>query len=433
MERPLGIFETAETLTDAAAPFNVVGVIELDTGIGSGGLSSALERAQRRHPLLRARIVDPGDGWRYDLDGAPPIPLEIIERRDASHWWEIAEAELNRVFDIETGPLMRCILLVGNQGTTASELIVSFLHTIIDGTSAINLVREILEDWNASAASHRLTDPEILNLQPPVEEFFPSEYRGLRSKLRIAGFLARQLADEIGYRRRARGTRSMTVHPTGRCRLLSRDLGGDDLDALVRATRRHRVTLNSALNAAMLLVIQKQLYEGAAVPLRNFNFAILRPYLQPPIDDHHLGSFHVMLRSTVDIEKEHDFWRLASTINSQLVASSRRGDKYLSLLTVVDVMRFILGQRKMRMAAAALAYTGPVKLPQQIGAIRIRGVRSMVSNLPLGPEYTVQARLFGGRLCWDHVYLDCDMNEDTAGAITDEILDLLCTTGREPS
>jgi hypothetical protein len=433
MERPLGIFETAETLTDAAAPFNVVGVIELDTGISPGGLSAALERAQRRHPLLRARIVDPGDGWRYDLDGAPRIPLEIIKRRDASHWREIVEAELNRAFDLETGPLMRCILLVGKSGTTASELVVSFLHTIIDGTSAVNLVREILEAWNASASGRRLKEPEILELQPPVEAFFPPEYRGLRGKLRIARFMARQLADEIGYRRHARGTRRMKVHPAGRCRSLSRDLGGDDVVALVRATRRHRVTLNSALNAAMLLVVQDRLYDGAAVPLRNFNFAIMRPYLRPPINDHHLGSFHVMLRSTVDIEARHDFWQLASTINSQLVANARRGDKYLSLLTVADVMRFILGQRKMRMAATALAYTGPLKMPQHVGAIRIRGVRTMVSNLMLGPEYTAHARLFGGRLCWDQVYLDCDMDEATAGGITDAIFDLLRRMAREPA
>ncbi len=173
MERPLGIFETAETLTDAAAPFNVVGVIELDTGISSDGLSSALERAQRRHPLLRARIVDPGDGWRYDLGGAPPIPLEIIERRDASHWREIAETELNRAFDIQAGPLMRCSLLAGDPGTTASELIVSILHTVIDGTSAINLVNEILEDWNATTAGLSLKEPEVLDLQPPVEAILP--------------------------------------------------------------------------------------------------------------------------------------------------------------------------------------------------------------------------------------------------------------------
>ena len=80
MERSLGIFETAETLTDAYAPFNVVGVIELETGISAHGLRTALDRAQHRHPLLRARIVDPGNGWHYDLDGVPAIPLEIIER-----------------------------------------------------------------------------------------------------------------------------------------------------------------------------------------------------------------------------------------------------------------------------------------------------------------------------------------------------------------
>lgn len=33
MGRPLGIFETAETLTDQSAPFNGVGVIELATGV----------------------------------------------------------------------------------------------------------------------------------------------------------------------------------------------------------------------------------------------------------------------------------------------------------------------------------------------------------------------------------------------------------------
>ena len=85
----------------------------------------------------------------------------------------------------------------------------------------------------------------------------------------------------------------------------------------------------------------------------------------------------------------------------------------------------------MRMGAAALAYTGPLKLPRHVGAIRIRGVRAMVSNLVLGPEYTAHARLYGGRLCWDHVYLDCDMDESTAAGITDEIFDLLRRVGKE--
>lgn len=433
MERRLGIFETAETLTNAAAPFNVVGVIDFSSAIEPGGLREALDRAQRRHPLLRARIVEIDGGFVYDLEGVPPIPLEIIERTGDEHWTGIAETELNRPFDLETGPLVRCTLLTDGADGEAAELVLSFLHAIIDGSSAVNLVREIFIDWEAAAAGRDLDPPESLALQPPVETFFPAPYRGLRSKVRIAGFMARQLADEITYRRRARGTRRMPIHTEARCRVLCRDLAEDDLTALVRAARRHRVTLNSVLNAAMLKVVQDRLYDGAPVPLRNFNFAILRPYLKPPVEDHHLGSFFVMLRTTVNLGAKEEFWRLAAAINTQAVAAARSGDKFLSILTVADVMKFILGQRRMRMGATALAYTGPLKLPDRIGGIRIRSVRAMVSNLVLGPEVTIHARLFGGRLCWDHVYLDTDMDDSTATELTDEILDLLREVGKEPT
>jgi hypothetical protein len=138
-----------------------------------------------------------------------------------------------------------------------------------------------------------------------------------------------------------------------------------------------------------------------------------------------------MLRSTVDIERSHDFWQLASTVNSQFATGSRRGDKILSLLTVAGVMRLMLGQKRMRMGATALAYTGPLKLPQRVGVLRIRGVNAMVSNLVLGPEYTAHARIFGGRLCWDHVYLDSDMDESTAAGLTDRIFELLRQVGKE--
>ena len=431
MERALGIFETAETLTDRDAPFNVVGVIELQTVIDPTELRAALDRAQRRHPLLRVRIIDRDGSFHYTNGEIPPIPLAVVKRRDASHWHEVAESELNHAFDIGTGPFMRCTLLIGGSDASDAELVVSFLHTIIDGASAVNLIREILEDWDALTGGRPLDEPEILELQPPVESFFPAAYQGARAKLKIARFMARQVADEVGYRWRSRGARSMPIHESGRCRALVRELGGSELDHLVRASRRRRVTLNSALNAAVLTVVQRRLYAGRAVPLRLFNFAMVRPYLKPRLADHHLGSYHVMLRETVDVPTDPAFWELAATTNTRFSSSARRGDKYLSLLTVADVMRLILKQRTMRMAAAALAYTGPVALPDRIGAIAIRRVHAMVSNLALGPEYTVHARLWQGRLIWNHVYLDCDMDATTAAGITDDILELLSEAGRD--
>jgi hypothetical protein len=239
---------------------------------------------------------------------------------------------------------------------------------MIDGASAVNLVREILEAWDAGAAGRILGEPEVLELAPAVEDLFPPEYRGLRAKLGVARFFMRQIVDEIGYRWRARGTRKMPVHERSQCRVLNRVYGGDDLERLVRATRRHRVTLNSAINAAMLIVVQRRLYDGSAVPLRNFIMGVMRPYLDPPLTAQHLGSHFVMLRSTTDVGADQDFWELASRINRDYVAAAKRGDKHYSLLTVRKVMQMLLGQRKMRMSATALAYTGPIKLREEIGA-----------------------------------------------------------------
>jgi hypothetical protein len=126
MERPLGIFETAETLTDAAAPFNVVGVIELETDIDPSALRDALDRAQQRHPLLRARIDDRNGAFHFVVGETAAIPLAIVDREDDDHWRRIAEIELNRAFDVAAGPLMRCALLTGSAGSPRCELVATF-------------------------------------------------------------------------------------------------------------------------------------------------------------------------------------------------------------------------------------------------------------------------------------------------------------------
>jgi hypothetical protein len=311
-----------------------------------------------------------------------------------------------------------------------SDLILSFHHSIIDGVGAAHLLRELLASWNDLANGKQPAEREPLPMTAPVEELFPSDFKGLAGKRRVLGFFLRQMADEVGYRRQTRGRRKPPVHESGRCRVLCRDHGGDELEALVRAARRRRITLNSALNAAVLLAVQNRLYDGRAGALRNFNFALLRRYLDPPLPDEHLGSYHVMLRYTVPIEEGHGFWELAQRFNDQVYRANSRGDKYCSLLMSAGLMRMILRQRSMRMGSTALAYTGPTSIGPRIGSIEIAELHAFVSNLVLGPEYAAQARLFGDRLWWDVIYLDSDMDGTTAGAIADETIERLHDAAR---
>jgi len=423
-DRALGAFETAQALTDAHTPFNVVAVLRLRNGPEESTLRQALDLLQRRHPLLRAAIVSTADGLRFAPCGGP-IPLESLERHDESTWLGAAESELAHRFDTAAGPVVNCRHLTERGGGTASEIILSFHHSIIDGASGTNAVGELLRACAAISAGEK---PELgppLSLLPPSEDLFPPRHLGARRRLRLANFLIRQMADEMSYHVRSIGTRRPPIHANGRCRILRCALEADDTTALVRTCRRRRLSLNSALNASMLLAVQRLLYGGNKIPMRHINFADLRPLLKPPVTNESILSLHSMLRVTVAMRADSTLWSTADDVNRAVAAGARRGDFFSSVCLSAAMMRMILGRGKQRMGTTALAYAGPLLLPRSFGATEVVGLEVFVSNLTLGPEFTAQVRLIDGELRWNIVYLDCDMDRATAEGVADEMLSLL--------
>jgi hypothetical protein len=202
-------------------------------------------------------------------------------------------------------------------------------------------------------------------------------------------------------------------------------LAEDETTALVRACRGRRLTLGSALNAAMMVAVHRLLYDDKATLLRHFNFADLRQILKPRVTAEHLGSYHGMLRVTVPMPAGSDLWATASVVNEKISSAARRGDTLLSVKLSPMMMRPILRRQKQRMGTTALSYTGPSRLPRRFGSIEVSSPEVFISNLTLGPEYTAQARLADGELYWNIVYLDCDMDRATADRISDEMLDIL--------
>ena len=422
--RALGAFETAQALTNEHTPFNVVMVLPLRNGPGEKTLRRALDAIQERHPLLRSKLEPEKGGFRF-CPSSQPIPLESLERVGDSTWMEIAENELGRPLDTEAGPLVRCSGIAGNG--TSSEIVLTIHHSIIDAASAAYLVQELL---TACASIDAGEAPQLgppLPLIPAEDDLFPKTLPGGRRRSSVAGFLVRQLADEVGFRLRTVGARRPPAHPQGNCRPLCRRLGEDDTTALVRACRNRRLPLNSALNAAMLVAVHRQLYDGKTTFLRHLNFADLRQVLKPRVSEEHLGSYHGMLRVSVPMPGGADLWTTAAELNERFSAGARRGDTLASVRLSSAMMRPILRQNKQRMGTTALSYTGPSRLPRRFGSIEVSSPEVFISNLTLGPEYTAQARLADGALHWNIVYLDCDMDRATADRISDEMLDILRT------
>lgn len=461
--RPLGRFETALTLTGEHAPFVVVIVLRFAGGPGAPSrreLRTALDTLQRREPMLQVRIVSSSGRrprYRFDSEGVPGIPLRPVSRKDHTTWRAEAERELNEDLDTEAGPLVRCAHVASGPVADASreascEVLLTFHHTAVDAVSGAALVERLLELLEASPdeASPNLSagdagparrepvrpepeSPETEALFPVVEERFPAAYRGLRGAGKLLGFLARQVADEMQVRwrlrrARARGLRQPPIVEPTRCRILPVELSADASEALVRALRRRRITVNAALNAALLLAVHRHLYEGRARPLRYITFADLRPYLRPPISEDRLGCAITMLRYTAQLEEDGRFWPLADTISRQVDAGVRRGDRFHSVRMSEPLMRTILERRTERMAATAVSYSGVARFGDRD---RLLGSHAFVSNLGLGPEYTTLARWFRDRLQLDILYLETDLDETRAQGLADDILRTLERAGEE--
>ena len=95
----------------------------------------------------------------------------------------------------------------------------------------------------------------------------------------------------------------------------------------------------------------------------------------------------------------------------------------------------MLLRQSTRMGTTALNYAGAPHLEVGDNApFSVRGLHAFVTNFPRGPEYTAQSRIFEGRLWWDIVYLDSDMDRGEAQAIAEEMRDLIVTaSGSERS
>jgi len=413
MHRPLGRFELAQVLTDAAAPLNAVVVVRLAPGPGREDLRRSLDVLRGRHPFLGVHLVRSRRGYAFADGGTPEIPVVHLARRGEEHWRDVAEHELNKRFDVERGPLLRLTCVEDADGC---DLVLTFQHAIMDATSATRLLHELLELCADSDA-----DVEPRAPLPPIEERFPAAFRGFGRRWRTALFMARQLADEAVYRRRMRGARRPPIAAAASNRVLTFELSPDQTRALVRRSRRERVSLASVAGAAALLALAERLYGGRRLPLRSLAFPNLRPHLRPRVEDADLASCFVLMRLQTSVDPREGLWPLARRLNAQTAAALRRGDKYLAAYLSPHLMRWLLRAGSQRMAQTAVSYTGSLELAPAYGETRVLGLHAFVSDIPLGPEFTAQVRLAGARLAWDVVYLDADFERPEAAALAEGV------------
>jgi len=414
--RKLAGIERAARITEDAISFNAVVALEIEGALDPVRLRSALDELQRRHPLLGAAVVDSGKDCYYQFGVAGPIPLEINDVT-SDEWLAVFGEQLHRRFDLAAGPLMRCQYLRSSSG---GNLIIALHHIIVDGASARSLVREFL-DLCASEVRRQDAGTEVEEGRFPSSALYPARHHGLRFGGAAAAFMAHQILDEIKFRWHSRGVRKAPIFESGLSRFLPIVVSKTLTAALLEASRRERVTLNSILSAAMMAAVQRHLYPSPRAPLRHIVFTDLRPHLRKLVPPSQLGCYMGMFRFTVTVEREGDFWALANSIQNRTLRAARSGERYLSNSMSEMVLKTVLKRKSFRMAATALSFTGPVVLPDSPGTFAVTGLHACITNFSVGPEFSALVHLFRDQLWCDVMYLDCDMDEAVARRIAEEM------------
>ncbi|MCP4140497.1 MAG: hypothetical protein GY755_09440 [Chloroflexi bacterium] len=408
--RKLGIFERAMVIANEHAPFNIISVLRLEHAPSPEIVKEAIAKIQKRQPLLSARIVE--DTF-FEALPTSKLPFHVIKRKSKEQWREIAEQEMAFRYDHRNEALFRAIYIYSEEN---SEIILNVHHAIMDAASGMNLLDELLQ-----LISGEVSSLPRLQLAPVFEAQFPPSHRGLRRIFTMAGYMLRQMGDMASFAWKTRRKRTPPVRLGGKSYTATLVLPEKLVNSLSHQGRKNGITLNSLLNAAQLLAVNKYLYAGKRLPMQTFAFADLRPYTISPTGPEQLANYISMMRFTVDVSGESDIWCLAQELHAQIYRSLKFGDKFSAAVMSEMLLKTFTTLKAMRFGATALNYSGNVPLKRQYGDINLVGVHGFVSGYDLGPEISSQARLFNDEVWWDFIYLDSDMDADLAEKIIAEI------------
>jgi hypothetical protein len=140
--RPLGGLEHFFWLNDQNRPVHFAMAAHVEGRTTLPAWRAALDAVQRRHPLLSVAIETRHSNaphFRTVTDAR--IPMRIAQVPALSSWSSEMAWELATPFDAEKAPLVRSVLM---HGEDESVFILSAHHSIADGLSAASIIRDLL-------------------------------------------------------------------------------------------------------------------------------------------------------------------------------------------------------------------------------------------------------------------------------------------------
>lgn len=433
IDRPLSNSERWYWILDAISPLNVVAWVTIAGRVTPEQLSAAATAVVAEHPLLRVAIAADAEGAnpRFVPLAEPALPIRTVtaDPRDTTAAAREVDIVELRTPILASGTLARLVDIVKAAGTPheSHELILTMSHVICDGTSILRLLRRLVERAAATAAPPRSRPPG-----PAVDDRLPASARG---PVRIA---ASMLADQLI----AVGARPVRmpaeVHvPAGnrRTRLLTREIGGEDLSALMSACREHGVTVHGAITAALATAVAQEITPGRTVRLPVGSPIDFRAEMA--VDDAELGSFVATVPTHPRVGPDVHFWDTARTV----IRNLNRRRRFRQHLTAIAGLRLLCPDSVAHSGRVVdlintrgpwnvcVTNVGRHEFPDRVGEWRLSGAQFAAGISCIG-HLVSAVNTSHGVLRWNSTYVEGLMSPSRAGRIVDDALAMLLTRVR---
>jgi NRPS condensation-like uncharacterized protein len=308
MNRLLGASEQTLSLLAQTRPINVVLCATITGAISIKQLNAALAWIQKRHPLLKVKILSEDSlNPRFVSEGVSSIPLQVAERKGEGHWCLKVQEELERPFSRTEGPLIRVLFL---QSPNISELIVTFDHCLGDGLSGAYFIRDILYYLSELDINlPRLQEPPSCEELIPLKDKENSGDRFLETGERI-----NQKGSTIFEQKLFISQESVNEKQN---HLFNWCLLPDETAKLIWYCRKEQTSVHSTLCASYLLAISNELKLEDEGILKCMSPINLRNYLLPQIGED-FGAYYSREVTYHPIGSASNFWEVARDVKRQL-------------------------------------------------------------------------------------------------------------------
>ncbi|MGW1058239.1 phthiocerol/phthiodiolone dimycocerosyl transferase family protein [Micromonospora rubida] len=446
VRRPLSPMERWYWICDQLSPLNVVARVRVAGAYRAEDLRRAAARLAREHPLLRVAVAAEPDGGRprFVAARAAGLPVRAVraDGPDADRWArEVDEVELATPLDRRAGPLARIVDVARGTPGTADErhdLILTVSHVVADGTTALELLRRLVElaAGEATPGAPAGSAPPRAPV-PPAEALLPGRLNGVP---RAAHLVAAVLADRVAaiVARPWRLAPAVPLAPTARrTRLVRRELDAGQLAALVDRCRRERVTVHGALAAALATAVA-----GTEPHLRPRRVCVgspvdFRAELVPPVDRRDAGAYVATVPSYLRVGPAVDLWTVARAAFRDL----RRRRRLHHHLALVSLLR-LMSPRSVGASARAVALVdragpgnvclsnvGRFDFPARVGSWELSGAQ-FVAGVSVSGYLVATVNTSHAALHWNFTYIDGAVTGERAGRIADEAVRALLSSLR---